>query len=103
MDYIDKIEIKITNLNNKIELFIIPSTLKVYVKDKAKSIDKEQIDRLLRIICRWDYEYINNSIIDAQTFKIRVYSKNGVDEYFGCGKYPKNYHEFIELVRGIYE
>ena len=103
MDYIDQIEIKINSLNNKIVLFIVPSDLKVYVHDKVKTIKKVEIKKLLDIICKWDYEYINNSVIDGQSFMVSVYSSEGVDNYFGSGKYPSNYNEFLEFVRSFYE
>lgn len=102
MDYIDKIEIKINDFVNKMELFIVPNTLRVYVKENVKSINKDELDRLLRIICKWNHQYIDKRIIDAQMFRIRIYTNNGVDEYFGSGVYPDNYSEFLELVRGIY-
>lgn len=102
MDYIDKIEIKITNLSQNMELIVIPSTLQVYTKNNTKTITKEWLDDLLNIICKWDYKYIDNSIIDAETYTIKVYTEGTVDEYFGKGKYPRNYIDFINLVRDVY-
>ncbi len=102
MDNIDKIEIRISGISNNMQLFIVPSTMKLYVKGKIKDIDKEWLEKLLSIICKWDYEYVDDSVIDAETFKVRIYTSSGVDEYFGCGKYPNNYPLFINLVKGVY-
>ena len=102
MDSIDKIEIRISGIANNMQLFIVPSTMKLYVKGNVIDIDKEWLEKLLSIICKWDYEYIDDSAIDAESFKVRVYTGSGVDEYFGSGKYPNNYEAFISLVKGVY-
>ena len=100
MGNIDKIDIRISG-KNKMELVIIPSTMKVYVKGRIKDIDSDTLETLLNIIHKWDYEYVDPEADDAETFKVRIYNGAGVDEYFGSGKYPKNYNLFINLIKGI--
>jgi len=102
MNNIDKIEIRISGIGNNMQLFIVPSTMKLYVKGIIKDINKEWLEKLLNIICKWDYEYIDDSVIDAETFNVRVYTNDGVDEYYGSGKYPNNYSVFINLVKDVY-
>ena len=103
MDSINQITILIEDLKNSMELKIVPSTLKVYRKKQEKEISKEMIEDLLNIICKWERESIDQGMIDAQTYLVKVYTTDGkIDQYFGKGKYPNNYSEFLELVRDIY-
>lgn len=102
MNGIEKIDIRISSLNENISLSIIPSTLKVYVKDQVKNIDAEVIGKLLDIICKWDFEYIDDNAIDKEQFRVKVYTNKGVDDYFGDGKYPNTYEAFKKLVMDIY-
>ena len=99
MDNIDKIDIRISGPKNHMELFIVPSTMKLYVKGKIKDLDSESLELILNIIRKWDYEYVDDDVEDAETFKVRIYTGKGVDEYFGSGKYPKNYDEFINILK----
>ena len=103
MGNIDKIEIRISGSDNHMELVIIPSMMMVFVKRNVKTIDSESLNKLLDIIRKWDYEYVDDTVEDAETFKVRIYNGSGVDEYFGSGKYPKNYSSFIELLKDICE
>ena len=80
MDNIDKIDIRISGPKNNMELFIVPSTMKLYVKGKKRDLDSESLELILDIIRKWDYEYVDDQIEDAETFKIRIYTGNGVDE-----------------------
>lgn len=98
---INNIEIRISEYTN-IEFNIIPNKLKVDVRGFQKDIDIKTIERLLDIICEWEYEYINDNIIDAATCKVKIFTNNGVKQYFMKGKFPNTYKEFYEIVRGIY-
>ena len=102
MNGIEKIDIRINSLTSNMDLTIIPDALKVYAKGKEKSIDAKVIGELLDIICKWDFEYIDDSAIDAEQFRVKVYTAKGVDDYFGNGKYPNNYDAFKKLVNDIY-
>ena len=103
MKDIDKILITVSSLNKHMELSIEPNTLKCYVNGNTKDIKEDVIDRLLNIICLWDYEYVNNSIIDPESYEIRIYTSEGVDKYIGKGMKPKYYQEFLEIVGELYE
>ena len=102
MNGIEKIDIRINSLTSNKDLTIIPSTLKVYVNGKEKSITAEKIGELLDIVRKWDFEYIDDNITDAETFRVKVYNTQGVDEYFGSGKYPDTYEAFKDWVTSIY-
>lgn len=102
MNDIEKIEIRINNLIHPMELCIVPSTLKCYVKDTCKDMKKEDLEHLLDIICLWDYEYILSNDIDAETYEIKIYISTGVDTYIGRGANPEGYQEFIRLVGEYY-
>lgn len=102
MEDIKKIEIRIISLTRNIELIIIPETLKIYVEDKINDISLHEIEQLLKIMCLWNNEYIDDKIIDSEKFIIKIYTDHGVDEYYGNGKYPANYQAFIEEVEKLY-
>ncbi len=104
MNSVNQIEIRITypiNTNKNIELFVVPNTLKVYIHGQEKEIEAGMIDRLMDIICKWDYEYIDDSVLDATTFSVKVYTNSGMDRYFGSGKYPDNFDTFLEWIRDL--
>ena len=101
MNSINNIEIRIREYTS-MDINIIPSTLKVYVKGEEKDIDQDTIDNLLTIICKWEHEYIDDTILDAPTCRVRIFTDRGVDDYFMMGKFPTTYREFYEIVRGIY-
>ena len=85
------------------DINIIPSILKVYVKDQEKDIDIKTIEKLLNIICKWNHNYFNDKIIDAPTCQVKIFTNTGVDEYFMRGKFPETYKEFRRIVGEIYE
>ena len=95
---IDKIEIIINNINDTINVLVMPDNHKAYKDNKEIDIDDTFINRLLNNICLWDKSYVDNSIIDANSYTVKVYTKEGVDTYTGKGKYPDNYPEFLELL-----
>lgn len=100
---IDSIEISITSLNNKMDILINVKEEKIITPFKEKSISKDEIQRLVRIIRSWRGEYINTSIVDAERFKI-IISFNGQKEVItGSGTYPDNYLEFKNFVGEYYE
>jgi hypothetical protein len=98
---INNIEIRIKDYTN-MDINIVPSTLKVYVKDQEKNIDKDTIDRLLSIICMWEHEYFNDKILDAPTCRVKIFTDTGVEEFFMMGEFPKTYKEFYDIVSDIY-
>lgn len=103
MDDIKNIEIRINEYGISYDLNIIPSELKVLIKNKEKEIDINTIEKILDIICKWDYNYINDTIIDAPTCKIVVNTTEKTDEYFLKGRYPNTYNALRKIVSDIYE
>ncbi len=103
MKDIEKIEIKIYNMKNRMELYIVPSTLKVYKKDEEKDISLEQIEKLLSIICTWEHEYEDRTIVDGGGYQVLITTSTGVDEYTGVGAYPTSFRQFQDIVGDIYD
>lgn len=103
MKDIEKIEIKIINLVQPMELYIIPSELKVFYKNKSKDINFNVIENILNIVCLWDYKYLNNNIIDGNRYEINIYTTKGVDRYIGINSYPKGYDKLVKMVGELYE
>ena len=102
MNDITKIEIRINSLVHPMEMSIVPSTLECYVKDECKKVRKEDLERLLDIICLWDYEYSSNNMIDGEQYEIKIFTSTGVDTYTGRGIKPRGYEEVLEIVGEYY-
>ena len=96
---VDKIEIS----NNNIMLSIYPKTNEKEIDGIKYHIKQEVIEELFRIIRTWDKEYIDNTYSDGNRYEIIIYEGNKREVYRGVRKGPKNYKEFSELIRGIYD
>lgn len=71
---------------------------KVNINGKNKDITLEKIEQLLGIIYLWKNEYIDNSKIDGESFKIEVMDNETVTTFKGKNKFPKNYNAFKKWV-----
>lgn len=96
------IEIEIINMGSILEMVIDVSNGSIKVNDEFKKIDVSLIEELIRIIRTWDNEYNNDSLIDSESFMIKISDNNKVDIIKGKGKYPKNYNTFKRLLGDIY-
>lgn len=100
----NSIEISINNIGNNINVFIDTINNKIIINEKEKSITKEQIDNLIRIIRTWKSVYQNkNNLIDSESFLIKVNTPEGTDTIKGNGEYPENYIAFKHWVGEFYD
>lgn len=96
IDMIDVIE-------NEIKFVIFPKKEKVLIEGDYYPIERKKIDELIRIICLWDNEYTSQDSLDGNYFEVNVYYDGKVDRMRGRRGIPKNYEEFANYVRSIYD
>lgn len=101
-DSVKSIEILITNLENEINLIIDVEKKRVILKDRMMIITSDKIDELLRIIRAWKNEY-NGTIIDGESFLIKINVENKVEIIKGQGEYPNNYQTLKDWISEFYE
>jgi len=100
----NSIEISINNIGNNINVFIDIINTKITINNKEKSITKEQIDDLIRIIRAWKSSYQNEkNLIDPESFLIKVNTFEGTDIISGNGEYPENYSSFKKWIGDFYD
>lgn len=102
MNDINSIEIIIEENGVTYDLNIIPRDLKVYISNLEKKIEISMIEKILDIICKWDYEYVDDSKIDVPVCTIKVNTKEGTDKYLLKGVFPNGYRELRDMVAEIY-
>ena len=71
---------------------------KVNINGISKDITLEKIEKFLDIIYLWKNEYIDNSKIDGESFKIEVTDDETTTMFKGKNKFPKNYNAFKNWV-----
>ena len=99
MNEIIKIEINIESLSNSFSILIVPNALKAYKSGNEIDIKQDFVKKLLSIICTWGNNNVSNNVIDPLTYEVTVYIKdNKIDRYYGKGKYPYNFTEFMDLL-----
>lgn len=58
-------------------------------------------DKLCSIVLGWHSEYINENILDGESFFVEIEDENMTKKYVGKNSYPYNYNEFLKLVKGV--
>ena len=94
-------------LIGKYEYTIYRATKNGLVKDEEHSyiagFEDEKFDSLLdkikeNNIDRWDKEYIDNTVLDGESWKLNINTKNIKLKSSGINAYPKNYDTFLNLL-----
>ena len=58
----------------------------------------EFIDKVYRIIYKWNERYENKSIIDGVEWRLQIkYNNNEIEYYSGKNDYPNNF-EYIDII-----
>lgn len=96
------IEIIIGGLDGEKKILIECNKKRIIVNEKIDFISQEKIDELIRIIRTWKNQYVG-SLIDGDSFFIRINMESGSEVIEGRGKYPDNYLNFKEWVSDFYE
>lgn len=76
-----------------------------YVLLNGKKIDCNAIEfvgELSAIMCSWENEYINNSIIDGTEYKIKIINDYKEEKIITIkNAYPHNFEKFSKLIQGV--
>ena len=99
----NSIQIIIDNKISNIDIYIDVLKETIIVNNQEQKITEEQIDDLIRIIRTWKNEYSNPNIIDAESFFIKIDTKDGIEIIKGSGEYPKDYILLKEWISGFNE
>lgn len=92
--------------NNNGNILTINSQNEVFYNGNKITIDNEKLTdslmNIIYIICNWNSEYIDTSVIDGNDWKIAIEYVDGVNrEYRGHGMYPDNFDGVNTLIKEI--
>ena len=96
---IDMIEV----MENDIKFVIFPKKRELLLENKYYPITDEEIENFIRIIRNWNHEYDDDSYLDGNMFAVSVHYDGKVDRMRGIRGMPRNYQEFADFVRNIYD
>ena len=89
--------IKVNNLTLSIELNIDTVKNECICNGKAKNVDTISfLHKLQSIIASWKYSYVNNSVVDGETYSITMTKGDKSRKYIGINSFP--YSEFKSLI-----
>lgn len=96
-----KIKIELSSLREITKILINTDVSVVSYNGKVVDMDISNLTKkLYRIISYWEREYIDN-VFDAESFVIKITDEEKTVNYMGCGRYPDNYAEFLQLIKEI--
>ena len=96
-----KATIKITSLNDDINIFANDETNKFIVNGKCiKTNVTEFIGQLAIITSNWEPFYGDPSIVDGAEFIVELTGKTN-RRYIGSNDFPLNYDKFTNLIMGV--
>ena len=99
----NSINILIENITITTDIYIDVLNQTITLNNEEKIITQTQIDDLIRIIRTWKNEYTNPTIIDSESFLIKINTDEDTEIIKGRGSYPDNYNLLKEWIRGFYE
>ena len=76
-----------------------------YCKLDYKIVELDSVSgtmrEILKVVSLWDYNYINNDIIDATEYSVKVVKENKITVFRIQGKYPDNFANFLSIISKI--
>ena len=94
-----KIDIKITSIAENILLQIDDEKNIVLYNNERKNIDAKKLSsQICLLVVSWKHTYINNSIIDGESFEITIHETDKDVVYSGRNSFPYDYEELKNLL-----
>ena len=95
-----KINVTLQNLTSFTNLEIDDKKNEAILNGKKIELDIPPFaSRLLTIISKKKEKMVNYFIIDGESYSVKVEKDGKVYEYEGRNKFPKNYRDFINLLK----
>lgn len=94
------VEITVNNMYERLKIVVCED--KLFVNGKQKQVDCENfLRRLFCIITPWEKKLVNLSVLDGESYSVKITEGDNATEYLGRNKFPKNYREFKELINEV--
>lgn len=95
-----KITVTIRNLSQQVYLTLNDEKNEAILGGKPIQLEVAPFaSRLLTIVSSWEERMVNDFIIDGEEYSVKI-EKDGKNYlYEGRNKFPKNYRDFINLLR----
>lgn len=97
-----KIKIIIKSAFERQEIEIDTKTNTCLLNGSKKVINTYDFaDKLCLLVLGWNSEYVNENIIDGESFLVEIEDENTTKKYVGKNAYPYNYNKFLKLVMEV--
>lgn len=94
------VEVKVMSRERKALIEVVGEQL--LVNGKKKDVDTENfLRRLFGIVASWEKSMVNLSILDGESYSVKIDDGENKVQYIGKNKFPSNYGKFVSLINEV--
>lgn len=94
------VEVKVMSRERNTLIEVVGEQL--LVNGKKKDVDTESfLRRLFCIVASWEQSMVNLSVLDGESYSVKIDDGQNKVQYVGKNKFPSNYSKFVSLINEV--